>query len=80
MISKSGTVAFGGKVDEVDLYLSPTLMTDVPLDSPLMNEEIFGPVLPIIPVDSIQHAVDFWYYLFLFLPNKLPLVIVDPIL
>lgn len=61
MIERSGTVLAGGKVDERDLYISPTLMGDVPLDSPLMSEEIFGPVLPIIPVDSIQAAIDFWY-------------------
>jgi acyl-CoA reductase-like NAD-dependent aldehyde dehydrogenase len=60
MIAKSGTVEFGGKIDERDLYLSPTIMTNVPLDSPLMSEEIFGPVLPIIPVESIQEAIDFW--------------------
>eukprot|EP01126_Amoeba_proteus_P059702 TRINITY_DN7823_c0_g1_i4.p1 TRINITY_DN7823_c0_g1~~TRINITY_DN7823_c0_g1_i4.p1 ORF type:complete len:194 (-),score=36.45 TRINITY_DN7823_c0_g1_i4:69-650(-) len=59
MITKSGDIIVGGKIDESDLYLSPTLMTNVPLDSPLLTDEIFGPVLPIIPVSSIQDAIQF---------------------
>jgi hypothetical protein len=31
-------------------YIAPTLLLDVPLDAPIMNEEIFGPILPIITV------------------------------
>lgn len=44
-----GHVVFGGTCDEGDRYIAPTVLTEVDLDSPVMNEEIFGPVLPVIP-------------------------------
>lgn len=43
-----GQVAFGADFDEKNLYFSPTILTDVQMDSPLMQEEIFGPLLPVI--------------------------------
>lgn len=46
----SSKVIHGGERDETQLYIAPTLVCDVPLDAPLMSEEIFGPVLPIIKV------------------------------
>ncbi len=52
-----GSVAFGGTVDETTRYIAPTLMTDVPPDSPLMTEEIFGPILPVVAVDSMEQAL-----------------------
>jgi acyl-CoA reductase-like NAD-dependent aldehyde dehydrogenase len=52
-------VVYGGEVDANEKYISPTLVSNVDLNSPLMTEEIFGPVLPIIPVNSIQEAIDF---------------------
>lgn len=44
----NGTVVYGGKTDKEKLYISPTILTDVQPGSPVMNEEIFGPVLPVI--------------------------------
>jgi len=44
-----GTVVHGGRHDRADLYIEPTVLTEVALDSPLMREEIFGPLLPVIP-------------------------------
>lgn len=44
-----GTVQVGGQHDAADRYIAPTLLTDVPLDAPPMREEIFGPVLPVLP-------------------------------
>ncbi len=49
----------GGAVDAEQLYFSPTLVLDPPLDSRLMTEEIFGPVLPVLPVSSFDAAVRF---------------------
>lgn len=49
----------GGVVDLEQLYFSPTLVLDPPLDSPLMTEEIFGPVLPLISVSGFDAAVRF---------------------
>lgn len=46
---RHGQVRIGGTHDEADRYIAPTVLTDVPLESPPMVEEIFGPVLPVIP-------------------------------
>ena len=54
-----GTVAVGGASDGADRFIEPTVLVDVDLDSRLMTEEIFGPLLPVIPVDSMRAAVDF---------------------
>ncbi|HMQ75286.1 MAG TPA: aldehyde dehydrogenase family protein [Flavobacteriales bacterium] len=44
-----GTVYLGGGHDRATRYIAPTVLTDVPLDSPPMREEIFGPILPVLP-------------------------------
>lgn len=49
----------GGQHDAATRYLAPTLMAEVPLDAPLMQEEIFGPLLPILPVDTLAEAMAF---------------------
>ena len=41
-------IIYGGQTDKKDLFLGPTLVDNPPLDSELMQEEIFGPILPII--------------------------------
>lgn len=48
----SPKVVHGGERDENKLYIAPTLVCDAPMDAPLMSEEIFGPILPIIKVIS----------------------------
>ena len=53
------TVAFGGEHDEETRFLSPTIVVDPPSDSPLMTEEIFGPILPIITVENLFDAIRF---------------------
>ncbi len=58
-LMEGGTVAHGGQVDAAERYVAPTLLTDVKLDSPLMQEEIFGPLLPVIPVKSLDEAMAF---------------------
>ena len=49
---KDGHIISGGKTDAATRYIEPTLMDEVPLDSPLMTEEIFGPIFPIITIDE----------------------------
>lgn len=49
---KDGKIIYGGGSDAAARYIEPTLIEDVPLDSPLMTEEIFGPVFPIIELDD----------------------------
>ena len=52
-------VVFGGEHDETTKYISPTIVLDPELSSPLMEQEIFGPILPIITVEHISQAVAF---------------------
>lgn len=54
-----GRVVIGGQSDAQTLRLAPTVMRDVELDSPLMTEEIFGPILPVIEVESFDAALQF---------------------
>ncbi|KAG9458843.1 hypothetical protein H6P81_003351 [Aristolochia fimbriata] len=51
-------IVHGGQKDEKRLSISPTILLDVPLDSLIMKEEIFGPLLPIITVDDIEESFD----------------------
>lgn len=52
----NGKIVYGGKYDAAKLYIEPTIMEDVSLDSPLMNEEVFGPILPVIPFKNFEEA------------------------
>ena len=52
-------VVYGGKTDEDDLYISPTIMTNISPDDDVMKEEIFGPVLPLMPVKSVDEGINF---------------------
>lgn len=42
-----------------DLYISPTIMADVTGDDDVMSDEIFGPLLPLLHMDSVDDAIDF---------------------
>lgn len=48
----------GGKTDRSDLYIAPAILTGVSYDDKVMEEEIFGPILPIVTIKSIDHAVE----------------------
>ena len=52
------TVAFGGRGDADTLRIEPTCLRGVTLDDPVMGEEIFGPVLPIMTYRSLDEAFD----------------------
>lgn len=52
-------VAFGGKFDVSERIISPTVLIDVSPEDPVMREEIFGPILPIINVKDAEEAVEF---------------------
>lgn len=54
-----GTVAVGGRCDRNDLWVEPTLLVDVAKDSAIMQEEIFGPILPFINVKTHAEAIAF---------------------
>ena len=59
LLKESGDVVAGGEVDEETRYIAPTLVRNVTPDSPLMTEEIFGPILPILTCRSTEEAVQF---------------------
>jgi aldehyde dehydrogenase (NAD+) len=52
-----GRTVTGGSHDADDLYISPTVLTDVPPDAPVMREEIFGPVLPVVEFGDIGEVL-----------------------
>jgi aldehyde dehydrogenase (NAD+) len=52
-------VYYGGDVDVNNRYISPTILTNVDPSSKVMQEEIFGPVLPVLAVDSVEEAIQF---------------------
>ncbi|KAM8818950.1 aldehyde dehydrogenase, dimeric NADP-preferring-like [Rhynchonycteris naso] len=52
-------VAYGGTGDAATRYIAPTILTDVDPESPVMQEEIFGPVMPIVCVRSLDEAIRF---------------------
>ncbi|MBE9203500.1 aldehyde dehydrogenase family protein [Synechocystis salina LEGE 06099] len=54
-----GKVIAGGNYNEGDRYMAPTLIVDPDLNSPLMQEEIFGPILPILTYKNLEEAMDF---------------------
>nr|XP_057943501.1 aldehyde dehydrogenase family 3 member A2b [Doryrhamphus excisus] len=56
---QDSTVAVGGDNDEDKCYIAPTVLRDVKPDSKVMQEEIFGPVLPILPVSGLEDAIQF---------------------
>ncbi|KAF9446039.1 NAD-aldehyde dehydrogenase [Macrolepiota fuliginosa MF-IS2] len=54
-----GSVALGGETDAATKFISPTVVKDVGVEDSLMSEEIFGPVLPIVPVKDVDEAIAF---------------------
>lgn len=57
--TSGGRIVYGGNTDAASLYIAPTLILEPGLDSKLMQEEIFGPVLPIICYKKIEEAEAF---------------------
>ena len=49
----------GGDTDASERYIAPTIIANVAKDDKLMEEEIFGPLLPILTVDSVDEAIQF---------------------
>uniref|UniRef100_A0A8D8IY14 Aldehyde dehydrogenase n=4 Tax=Culex pipiens TaxID=7175 RepID=A0A8D8IY14_CULPI len=56
---KGANVAIGGDMDASEKYMAPTVLIDVKACDPVMQDEIFGPILPILTVESPQEAINF---------------------
>jgi aldehyde dehydrogenase (NAD+) len=59
LLPGSGDVFVGGTGDEAERYIAPTILHNVPEDAPVMADEIFGPILPVLTVRSIDEAIAF---------------------
>uniref|UniRef100_A0A0M3K4B1 Aldehyde dehydrogenase n=1 Tax=Anisakis simplex TaxID=6269 RepID=A0A0M3K4B1_ANISI len=55
----NGNIVCGGDMNRTDLYIGPTIVDEVTEDDELMKDEIFGPILPIITVNSLDEAIEF---------------------
>ena len=54
---RDGKAVHGGRHDAKDLFIAPTLLADVSPDAAVMQEEIFGPVLPVLEFDKLDDAL-----------------------
>jgi aldehyde dehydrogenase (NAD+) len=52
-------VVFGGEYDKSERFITPTIIDNVALDSPIMQEEIFGPIFPVVTFETTEEAVRF---------------------
>jgi acyl-CoA reductase-like NAD-dependent aldehyde dehydrogenase len=55
---QDGTIFHGGRHDRNDRFIAPTVLVNVSPDAPVMQEEIFGPILPVLEVDSVDQALE----------------------
>jgi aldehyde dehydrogenase (NAD+) len=53
----NGDVIHGGQHNKAELFIEPTIMDNVDIDSPIMNEEIFGPILPVLSFTTKDEAL-----------------------
>ncbi|XP_071645535.1 aldehyde dehydrogenase, dimeric NADP-preferring isoform X4 [Temnothorax longispinosus] len=58
-INDKTKIAIGGDVNPAEKFISPTILTDVKSTDSIMQEEIFGPILPIINVNNAYEAINF---------------------
>jgi len=54
---KPEQVYFGGKTDATDLYISPTILENVAWSDPVMDDEIFGPILPVLTFSDMDEVI-----------------------
>ncbi|MEI6165782.1 MAG: aldehyde dehydrogenase family protein [bacterium] len=52
-----GYLECGGAFDQTDRYFAPTILTGVSLTAPIMQEEIFGPILPVLPFEKLDDVI-----------------------
>ena len=59
LLPGSGDVVVGGRADEATRFFAPTVLTNVSEDAPIMQDEIFGPILPVLRISDVEQAVRF---------------------
>jgi acyl-CoA reductase-like NAD-dependent aldehyde dehydrogenase len=55
----AGEIFYGGEHDRARLFVGPTILVNVAADAPVMQDEIFGPIVPVLGVGSIEEAIDY---------------------
>lgn len=58
-LMKHGEIIIGGEIDEKEKYIAPTVIDNVQPDFPIMKEEIFGPLLPVLEFKDINEVIDY---------------------
>jgi len=53
-----GEIVIGGKYNRENLYIAPTIVDKITWDSPIMAEEIFGPILPLLPYSDLSEVIE----------------------
>jgi aldehyde dehydrogenase (NAD+) len=56
-LMQQGTIITGGQSDRRSLYIAPTIIDDIAWDDPVMQGEIFGPILPVLAYNNLSEAV-----------------------
>jgi aldehyde dehydrogenase (NAD+) len=56
---EKGDIIIGGKYEEDDHYMEPSVIENLPADAPILNEEIFGPIFPLMEFDAIEEVIDY---------------------
>lgn len=56
---EKGDIIIGGKYEENDYYMEPSVIENLPADAPILNEEIFGPIFPLMEFDAIEEVIDY---------------------
>ncbi len=56
-LMKSGKAVVGGQSDAAERYIAPTVLVEVSVDSPIMQEEVFGPILPVLEIGSVEAVI-----------------------
>jgi acyl-CoA reductase-like NAD-dependent aldehyde dehydrogenase len=54
----SGKAVVGGQTDPTERYIAPTVLVDVSPESPIMQEEVFGPILPVLEIGSVKAVIE----------------------
>jgi aldehyde dehydrogenase (NAD+) len=59
VLLEQGNIVFGGEVDKAQKYLSPTIIDNIQHDYKIMQDEIFGPILPVLIFKDIKEPIDY---------------------
>ena len=58
-LMKNGKIHSGGEIDSENKFIAPTIIDEIKPNDPVMQEEIFGPILPVMTFDNINEPIDF---------------------